>query len=102
MNSKDYAAWVGLRMFAEVMTKLNSNEPNALYNHLISPDFELAAYKGRKLSLRPWNGQLRQPMPIHSADALVATAPFEGFIHPTNELDTLGADRQDSQCKLKI
>ncbi len=102
MNSTDYAAWVGLRMFAEVMTKLNTNEPQTLYTYLLSPDFELAAYKGRKLSLRPWSAQLRQPMPIHSADALVATAPFEGFIHPTNELDTLGADKQDSQCKSNI
>jgi hypothetical protein len=30
--------------------------------------------------------------------SLIATAPVEGFLHPKNELDTLGFDQAESQC----
>jgi hypothetical protein len=29
---------------------------------------------------------------------MVAVAPLEGFLHPENELDTLGYDRMETGC----
>ena len=67
--------------------------------HLKSPDFDLAAFKGRKLSYRPWDGQLRQPILIATAKLPVTVSPQQGFLHQFTELDTLGIDKPESNCR---
>lgn len=99
MRAQDYAAWAALRTLGEAVTRTNAADPDSLRSYILSPEFELAGFKGRPLSYRDWNGQLRQPIAIAHARALVATAPLEGFLHQFNELDTLGLDRSESQCK---
>jgi len=59
---------------------------------------EVAGFKGRPLSYRQWNGQLRQPIALAHDSALVAMAPLEGFLHARNELDSLGSDQPQSRC----
>ncbi|MDD1781564.1 ABC transporter substrate-binding protein [Enterovibrio sp. ZSDZ35] len=100
MTAKDYAAWVAVRSVNEAVTALNKGDVETVLPFIMSDRFQLAAYKGRKLTYRPWNGQLRQTVPLFDAQALVATAPFEGFLHPRNELDSLGIDEAQSQCRL--
>ena len=100
MNSTDYAAWAALRSIGEAVATLNKTEPcNGIRQHLLSEKFQLAGFKGRKLSYRPWNGQLRQPISLVHPRALVSQSPQEGFLHPQTELDTLGFDRPESQCQ---
>ena len=55
-------------------------------------------FKGRGLSFRAWNGQLRQPIAVVNSRALVTLAPVEGFLHQRNEMDTLGLDEPESAC----
>jgi ABC transporter substrate binding protein (PQQ-dependent alcohol dehydrogenase system) len=98
MNSRDYGAWLALRSIAEAVTRSGSEDFRELYAYLLGPNFELAGFKGRALSFRAWNGQLRQPIPLVHPRALVANAPFEGFLHPRSELDTLGFDRPETRC----
>lgn len=98
MRSEDYAAWAALRAIGEAVTRTGSAEPEVLRAYLLGPDFALAAFLGRPLSFRDWNGQLRQPIPLVTERALVAQAPLEGFLHQVNELDTLGLDRSESTC----
>jgi len=31
----------------------------------------------------------------------VSVSPQQGFLHPFSDLDTLGIDRPETQCKLK-
>jgi ABC transporter substrate binding protein (PQQ-dependent alcohol dehydrogenase system) len=50
--------------------------------------------------LRDWNLQLRQPILLFDGRNTVSVSPQEGFLHPTSELDTLGADRPETKCKL--
>jgi ABC transporter substrate binding protein (PQQ-dependent alcohol dehydrogenase system) len=64
-----------------------------------SPTFELAAFKGVALSLRDWNGQLRQPVLVTSPKLLVSVSPQQGFLHQFSELDTLGFDKPETKCK---
>lgn len=99
MNERDYAAWVAVRSIAEAVTRTAQSDPASVHQYLFSKDFQLAAFKGRKLSYRPWSGQLRQPIPLVHPRALVAQAPLEGYLHPVTELDTLGYDKAESQCK---
>jgi ABC transporter substrate binding protein (PQQ-dependent alcohol dehydrogenase system) len=98
MQSRDYASWAALRVIGEAITRTNSGDTGILRDYILGPEFELAAFKGRPLSFRNWNGQLRQPMPLVTSRAVVAQAPLEGFLHQINELDTLGLDKPDSRC----
>lgn len=99
MNSKDYAAWIAVRALGEAVTRTGSDNVNRLYTYLLSDTFEVAGFKGRTLSFRQWNGQLRQPVPLVHARALVSQSPQEGFLHPHTDLDTLGFDRAETQCR---
>jgi hypothetical protein len=44
---------------------------------------------------------LRQPVLLAAARTLVSVSPQEGFLHERTELDTLGFDRPETQCRLK-
>ncbi len=101
MNARDHAAWLAVRVIGEAVTRTNSGDVATVLRYLRSAEFKLAAFKGRPVSLRPWNGQLRQAIPLVTAGAVVANAPVEGFLHQRNELDTLGLDVSESACKLK-
>ncbi|ARE40770.1 hypothetical protein RGUI_2629 [Rhodovulum sp. P5] len=98
MQPKDYAAWAALRSIGEAVTRTGVGDAATLRAFLLSDAFELGGFKGRPLSYRGWNGQLRQPIALVGPRALVATAPMEGFLHARNELDTLGLDRPESAC----
>lgn len=99
MGERDYAAWAAVRTLGEAATRTKSNTYQVLHDYIKSDEFELAAFKGRKLSYRSWNGQLRQPIALTSARSLVAQAPLEGFLHRVTDLDTLGFDQGESKCK---
>lgn len=99
MTGIDYAAWAAVRAIGEAVTRTGSAEAGVLRAYILSPAFELAAHKGAAMSFRPWNGQLRQPMPVATRTALVAMAPMPGFLHATSTLDTLGPDRPETACR---
>lgn len=97
MQDVDYAAWAALRAVDEAQLRTNFANLDGIRAYLLD-GIELAGFKGRPLSFRNWNGQMRQPVGLTHASALVAMAPLEGFLHARNELDSLGADAPESQC----
>ncbi len=99
MTGQDYAAWAAMRSLGEAVTRTDAADVDTLRAYILSDAFELAGFKGRPLTYRDWNGQLRQPIALAHPRALVAQAPLEGFLHQTNELDTLGLDRPESNCE---
>ena len=99
MQSQDYAAWAAVRTLGEAVTRSGSADPHVLRDYILSENFELAGFKGRPMTYRSWNGQLRQPIAVVHPRAMVAQAPLEGFLHQTNELDTLGLDEPESNCE---
>ena len=98
MEEQDYAAYLAVRAIGEATVRTGSSQFQAVKNYLFGKEFALQGYKGKPLSFRNWNGQLRQPVLLAAARSLVAVAPVEGFLHPQTELDTLGYDRPESQC----
>ena len=98
MGARDYAAWTAVRSVGEAVTRSQSDDPAALRKYILSDAFALDGFKGRSLSFRDWNGQLRQPMAVVNARALVELAPLDGYLHQTNETDSLGLDRGESAC----
>jgi len=100
MTDIDFNSWLGVRTFGEAITRSKSLDPKVLLNKIMNDKFNLAAYKGKPVSFRQWNGQLRQPILLVTPRALVSVSPQTGFVHPRTELDTLGIDQPDSKCRL--
>jgi ABC transporter substrate binding protein (PQQ-dependent alcohol dehydrogenase system) len=100
MLERDYAAWEAVRSIGEAITRTNSADPATLRSYIVSDAFELAAFKGKPLSFRKWDQQLRQPILLASPLMLVSVSPQEGFLHQRTPLDSLGHDEPDSTCRL--
>lgn len=100
MNDRDFAAWIAVRSIATAVGKLHQSDAGAILTLALSEQLPLDGFKGRKLSFRPWSGQLRQPIPLVQPRALVSTSPQDGFLHPSSELDTLGYDQPETRCNL--
>jgi ABC transporter substrate binding protein (PQQ-dependent alcohol dehydrogenase system) len=101
MNARDNGAWLAIRMIGEATTRTNAGDAATLRAFLTGPDFSIAAFKGVRLTLRPWNQQLRQPILLTDGRMTVSVSPQEGFLHQVTELDTLGVDRPETKCRLK-
>ena len=101
MTARDMQAWTAARMIGESASRTRSADPKAMLDFLTGPDFALAAFKGQRLTLRDWNLQLRQPILLSDGRMIVSVSPQEGFLHQVSELDTLGIDRPETQCRLK-
>ena len=99
MRHLDYDVWVAVRSIGEAATRAKSVEPAEMIAHLKSADFDLAAFKGRKLTYRAWDGQLRQPILIGTSKLPVTVSPQPGFLHQFSELDTLGIDKPETTCR---
>ena len=99
MRPIDYAGWMAVHTVGEAAVQLKSIDPGAIHDLLLKPAFEVGGFKGRPLSFRAWNGELRQPIFDLWADAVVATAPLEGFLHQRTDLDTIGLDAPESSCR---
>jgi ABC transporter substrate binding protein (PQQ-dependent alcohol dehydrogenase system) len=100
MTALDMQAWTAVRMIGEATSRLNSAESKKVLDFLEGPDFSIAAFKGQRLTLRPWNLQLRQPILLADGRMVVSVSPQEGFLHQFSELDTLGIDQPETKCKL--
>ena len=101
MTARDMQGWTAVRMIGEGASRTRSADPKVMLDFLKGPDFALAAFKGQRLTLRDWNLQLRQPILLSDGRMIVSVSPQEGFLHQVSELDTLGIDRPESQCRLK-
>jgi ABC transporter substrate binding protein (PQQ-dependent alcohol dehydrogenase system) len=101
MTARDMQAWSAARMIGEAAARARATDPGALFDYIKSAAFELAAFKGQRLTLRDWNLQLRQPILLADGRIVVSVSPQDGFLHPVTALDTLGYDRPETQCHLQ-
>lgn len=98
VQEEDYQVWLALRVIGEAVIRTNSNDPDVLRDYILSDAFELAAFKGRPVDFRPWNGQMRQPVLLTDNKLTVSVSPQEGYLHQRSTLDTLGLDEPESAC----
>ena len=98
MAGEDWAAWAAVRSLVEAISRLRTTSVAELRAYMISDEFSLDLYKGAPGSFRSWSGQLRQPILMAVHNAIIERAPLPEFLHQSNTLDTLGADRSESAC----
>ena len=101
MREEDYQTWLALRMIGEAATRTQSADPVKLREFLLSPNFEVAGFKGQKLTLRDWDHQLRQPILLTTGPVTVSVSPQDQYLHQSSALDTLGIDRPETECKFR-
>ncbi|MDZ7819199.1 MAG: ABC transporter substrate-binding protein [Aliarcobacter sp.] len=99
MESRDYSNWLAIRTIITAISKTNSADLKTNIDFIYSDDFDVAAYMGRKLSFRDYNGQVRIPISLVQPRALISTSPQVGFLHPVTDLDTLGIAPFEMECK---
>jgi ABC transporter substrate binding protein (PQQ-dependent alcohol dehydrogenase system) len=101
MTALDMNAWVAMRMIGTAASYAQSLDPGKIMDYMRGPDFQLGAYRGLSLSIRNWNGQVRQAILLSdSGRAVVSMSPQPGFLHEYTVLDTLGIDKPESACKM--
>jgi ABC transporter substrate binding protein (PQQ-dependent alcohol dehydrogenase system) len=100
MTENDYGAWLAVRAIGEAATRGNTTDPDGIAKFMRGKDFDVAGFKGTKLTFRDWDGQLRQPVLLADARSLVSVSPQPGFLHEFSELDTLGVDRPETKCHM--
>lgn len=98
LQEADYQVWLALRVIGEAVIRTNSAAPDQLRAYALSDQFDLAAFKGRGVSFRSWNGQMRQPILLTDSKITVSVSPQDGYLHQVSTLDTLGLDRPESAC----
>jgi ABC transporter substrate binding protein (PQQ-dependent alcohol dehydrogenase system) len=99
MEGADWAAWVAVKMIVQSVLHTRSAD-FATDRAFILRDGSFDGDKGLAVSVRPWDHQVRQAVLLAAPYEVVASAPIEGFLHQTNELDTLGDDQPESACHL--
>jgi ABC transporter substrate binding protein (PQQ-dependent alcohol dehydrogenase system) len=99
MEGADWAAWVAVKMIVQSALRTQSAD-FAKQRAFILGDDSFDGDKGLAVSVRPWDHQVRQAVLLAAPYEVVANAPIEGFLHQTNELDTLGDDQPESACHL--
>lgn len=99
MTSVDWAAWLSVKIVGEAVQRTSSAEFQTLRAHVLSPDLIADGFKGNRLNFRAWDNQLRQPILIVTHNWVVDRAPIKGFLHQSNNMDTLGFDERESRCE---
>ena len=99
MEGADWAAWIAVKMVVQATLRTRSAD-FAKQRQFILGEGSFDGNKGLAVSVRPWDHQLRQAVLLAAPYEVVASAPIEGFLHKSNELDTLGDDEPESPCRL--
>jgi branched-chain amino acid transport system substrate-binding protein len=103
LDGAGWSAWAALKLIGEGMLRAGTT-PQALLEYLESdPPFD--GHKGRPLTFRRWDHQLRQPMFLARAGnaPTVGGAPSEGEVIaevPRGDLDAIALPPKDGDCRI--
>ena len=90
---------MAVKSVVEAMLRTQGGEFARVRDYLLGDEVVLDGFKGNRLNFRPWNRQMRQPLLLVTHNWVVERAPLRGFLHQTNNLDTLGVDERGTRCE---
>ena len=99
MDGAEWSTWIAAKAVMTAYGKSGRSDPDGVDAYLRSDRFAVDGSKGVQLSFRNWDGQLRMPITLSTADAVIDVAPLPGFEHERTTLDTLGTDEPEQRCK---
>lgn len=100
MDAIDWAAWTAVRAITQSALRTSSSDYATILDFMLSDRLTLDGVKASAMSVRPWDHQLRQPILLAGSNIVVERAPIGGFVHPMNNLDTLGVDAGQTACRM--
>jgi len=98
MNPEAWAAWAAVKAVTQSVMRARSGDFGQVERFMLGGKINIDGAKGKPMSFRRWDHQLRQPILLATADAVIARAPLPQYLHQTNDLDTLGYDAPESAC----
>ncbi|MFG5407540.1 PQQ-dependent catabolism-associated beta-propeller protein [Piscinibacter sakaiensis] len=102
MTAYDWAGYLAAKAVLQAALEQPARpDAAAIDKALRAEGFTLDGFKGVRLSFRPWDRQLRQPLLMTDGLGVISTAPVDGMMHPKNALDTLGTDAAEPGCKAR-
>ena len=99
MSGWDWSTWMAMKSITQALVDGKDASPKGIRSTLRRDGMILDGFKGTRLGYRPWDQQLRQPVFLSYGSGIAGLAPFDGFLHQRNVLDTLGVDQPESACK---
>jgi ABC transporter substrate binding protein (PQQ-dependent alcohol dehydrogenase system) len=99
MNGADWAAWEAVKAVTQAVMRTRSTAFNEVKSFLLGDQLTLDTVKGNPGSFRAWDHQLRAPVLLSTAEAVIERAPLPQYLHQTNVLDTLGVDAPETACR---
>jgi ABC transporter substrate binding protein (PQQ-dependent alcohol dehydrogenase system) len=97
MTAHDWSAWMAGKALVGAAVAAPKGPASAWAQAIAKTPVD--GSKGVGMTFRPWDGQLRQTLLLTDGQGVISQAPIEGLLHPTNVLDTLGADAPEKLCK---
>jgi hypothetical protein len=107
MTADAWTAWVAIKMLWEASLRTRATDGAAIGAYLRADSTQFDGHKGRPLSFRSWDQQLRQPIYVVARGTGGATRVIAELPAATTDtdssrdvLDRLGTPRADSRCRL--
>jgi ABC-type branched-subunit amino acid transport system substrate-binding protein len=108
MDPDSWGAWMAVKVLWESSLRARSTDAAKLADYLTRDTTQFDGYKGRALSFRAWDHQLRQPVYLFtgsgSTEKLVAEAPAATTADEATRdlLDRLGTTAARTSCRMKL
>jgi hypothetical protein len=104
MNGAAWGGWFAVKVASEAFFRSRATSGDALLAAMIAPAARFDGHKGRPLSFRAWDHQLRQPLYVvrgPSAGSEVTEVPSRApaGVSAAKQLDRLGTRAADSRCR---
>jgi ABC-type branched-subunit amino acid transport system substrate-binding protein len=106
MDSQGWVGWFAVKVLWESTLRSRSTQPVMLLRYLQGDAAQFDGHKGRPLSFRRWDHQLRQPLYVAAPGSAAGSAPVEvphaapGSEEPSRDLmDRLGTPQSRSACR---
>ena len=99
MDGADWSAWIAAKAVMTAYGKSRQTDPEEIAAYMRGERFGVDGSKGVLMNFRSWDGQMRMPIILATADAVIEAAPIDGFEHQVTTLDTLGTDEPEFVCK---
>lgn len=100
MTAEAWAAWMAVKILWESSLRARTTTGRGLREYLERDTTRFDGHKGRTLSFRAWDHQLRQPLYVVRDGSVIEVPVAPGDADASNDLlDTLGASRGESACR---
>lgn len=99
MDADAWLAWVAVKILWESALRARAADAATLAEHLTRETTQFDGHKGRPLSFRPWDHQLRQPLYVVAPEAkAIEVPPVRDDESSRDALDRLGGSAAQSSC----